>query len=94
MPIFALAIIGVVMNLEVPAHIEALGVDYVRLWHEFTIFPTREEVAQKVRIFKARTLANLDSKGRGPGGRQLVGGKVCYPRDQVVIWFAGLSQKQ
>ena len=71
-----------------PEPIEALGGDYVSLWRGFTIFPTREEVCQKIKIYKPRTLANLDCKGRGPDGRMTVGGKVCYPRDQVVIWFA------
>ena len=71
-----------------PSHIEVLGEDYVRLWHGFTVFPTREEISQKIKIYKPRTLANLDCQGRGPGGRLTVGGKVCYPRDQVVLWFA------
>jgi hypothetical protein len=71
-----------------PAEISSLGDDYVRLWHEFTVFPTREEVSQKIKTYKPRTLANLDCLGRGPAGRMTVGGKVCYPRDQVVIWFA------
>ena len=71
-----------------PEHIEALGDSYVNLWRDFTVFPTREEVAEKIRISKPRTLANLDCQGRGPNGRMAVGGKVCYPRDQVVVWFA------
>ena len=55
---------------HVPEHIEALGDDFVRLWHEFTVFPTREEVFTKIRIYKPRTLANLDCQGRGPGGHR------------------------
>ena len=74
--------------VNTPAHIAALGDDFVSLWHEFSIFPTREEVSEKIRIYKPRTLANLDCTGRGPGGRMTVGGKVCYPRDEVVLWFA------
>lgn len=81
------------MNLEVPARIEALGADYVRLWHEFTVFPTREEVAEKVRIFKARTIANLDSQGRGPAGRMMIGPKVCYPKEEVILWLASQAKK-
>ncbi len=73
---------------SVPEHIKALGDDYVCLWRDFTVFPTREEVSAKIRIYKLRTLANLDCQGRGPGGRMRVGGKVCYPRDEVVLWFA------
>ena len=71
-----------------PEQIEALGDYYVDLWRSFTVFPTREEVCQKIRIYKPRSLANLDCQGRGPDGRMTVGGKVCYPRDQVVLWFA------
>ena len=76
-----------------PVEIFALGDDYVRLWNEFTIFPTREEVSQKIKIYKPRTLANMYCQGRGPDGRMTVGGKVCYPRDQVVIWFAAQVDK-
>ncbi len=79
---------------HVPVHIEALGDDFVSLWRELSVFPTREEVSTKIRIYKARTLANLDCQGRGPGGRLRVGGKVCYPRDEVVLWFAGQINKQ
>lgn len=77
-----------------PIHIEALGDDFARLWHEFTVFPTREEISEKIRIYKPRTLANLDCQGRGPGGRLTIGGKVCYPRDQVVIWLADRVKKK
>jgi len=79
-------------NSHPPEAIASLGEGYVSLWHDFTVFPTREEISQKVKIYKPRTLANLDCQGRGPGGRMTVGGKVCYPRDQVVIWFAALSK--
>lgn len=74
--------------INAPEHIEALGGDYVALWNSFTVFPTREEVSEKIKIYKPRTMANLDCQGRGPDGRMTVGGKVCYPRDQVVVWFA------
>ena len=79
--------------INTPARIEALGDDFVSLWHDLTVFPTREEVSEKIRIYKPRTLANLDCQGRGPGGRVTVGGKVCYPRDEVVVWFAGQIHK-
>jgi hypothetical protein len=75
-----------------PAHIEALGEPYVRLWEQFSEFPTREEVSERIRIFKPRSLANLDCKGRGPAGRLVFAGKVCYPRDQVIVWFASLAE--
>jgi hypothetical protein len=76
----------------VPAHIEALGESYVRLWEQFSEFPTREEVSERIRIFKPRSLANLDCKGRGPAGRLVFAGKTCYPRDKVVVWFASLAK--
>ena len=75
----------------IPVHIEALGESYVRLWEQFSEFPTREEVFERIRIFKPRSLANLDCKGCGPAGRQVFAGKICYPRDQVVVWFASLA---
>ena len=76
-----------------PVRIEALGDDFVSLWREFSVFPTREEVFEKIRIYKPRTLVNLDCQGRGPDGRLTIGGKVCYPRDQLVIWLAGQVKK-
>ncbi len=70
--------------INAPVHIEALGDDFVSLWRDLSIFPTREEVSAKIRIYKPRTLANLDCQGRGPGGRMRVGGKVCYPSRPLV----------
>ena len=81
------------MYLEVPSHIEALGLDFVRLWRELTPFPTREEAAEKIRIYSARTLANLDSQGRGPAGRMKIATKVCYPKDELVMWYAAQAKK-
>jgi hypothetical protein len=76
---------------EVPISITDLGESYVRLWEQFSEFPTREEVSERIRIFKPRTLANLDCKGLGPAGRQKFSGKVCYPRNEVVAWLASLA---
>ena len=81
------------MYLEVPAHIEALGLDFGRLWRDLTAFPTREEAASKIRIYSARTLANLDSQGRGPAGRLMIASKVCYPKDELVMWYAARTKK-
>ena len=81
------------MSCEVPSAIEALGADFVRLWHEFTVFPTREEVFKKIPVFKPRTLANLDSQGKGPAGRMMIGPKVCYPKEEVILWFASQAKK-
>jgi len=76
----------------IPEHIEALGESYIRLWEQFSEFPTREEVSERIRIFRPRSLANLDCKGRGPAGRLVFAGRVCYPRDQVIVWFASLAE--
>jgi hypothetical protein len=74
---------------ELPLSIAHLGEDYISLWRDFSLFPSRAEVSQKIRLFKPRTLANLDCKGLGPPGRLNIGGRICYPREQVVLWFAG-----
>jgi hypothetical protein len=76
---------------EIPISIAALGESYTRLREQFSEFPTREEVSERIRVFRPRTLANLDCKGRGPAGRLVFSGKVCYPREQVIIWFASLA---
>jgi len=73
---------------EIPLSIAALGGAYTRLWAQFSEFPTRNEVAEHIRLFKPRTLANMDYQGRGPAGRRAIGGQICYPREQVVLWLA------
>jgi hypothetical protein len=78
---------------EIPLSITALGGAYARLWAQFSEFPTRCEIAERIRVFKPRTLANLDCQGRGPAGRLTIGGKICYPREQVVLWFASQIKK-
>jgi len=62
---------------EIPLSIIALGESYVRLWEQFSEFPTREEVSEHIRIFKPRSLANLDCKGHGPAGRLVFAGRRC-----------------
>ena len=37
--------------------------------------------------FAVGYMANLDSEGRGPEGRLLVGRKVVYPRAQLIQWL-------
>ena len=34
-----------------------------------------------------KTLANLDSKGRGIQPRMRIGGKVVYPKDAAIAWI-------
>ena len=38
-------------------------------------------------LLNSRSLANLDSQGRGPAGRFRVGRKVCYPIDSLIEWL-------
>lgn len=38
-------------------------------------------------ILNPRSLANLDSAGKGPAGRIRVGRKVAYPVDKLVAWL-------
>ncbi len=35
-----------------------------------------------------RTMANLDSLGRGPAKRVLLGKTVGYPREALLVWLA------
>jgi hypothetical protein len=34
-----------------------------------------------------KSLANEDKLGKGPGKRVLIGGEVCYPRDEFVAYL-------
>ena len=36
----------------------------------------------------SRRLANLDSEGKGPRERVLIGKQVAYPRDALLEWIA------
>lgn len=38
-------------------------------------------------VLNARTMANLDSKGKGIRGRISIGRKVLYPVQEVVAWM-------
>ena len=52
---------------------------------------SRELIAEKSQIIKRGTLANLDSLGKGiPNGR-LIGKKICYPKQDVLIWMLQYS---
>ncbi len=43
-------------------------------------------------LYTPRTLANLDSLGKGPAGKLLVGGKVVYPVASLVQWLNSRSK--
>lgn len=38
-------------------------------------------------ILNPKTLANLDSQGKGPKGRVRVGRKVAYCVDELILWM-------
>lgn len=38
-------------------------------------------------LINAKTLANLDSLGKGPRGRIRIGRKVAYPRREFFLWL-------
>jgi hypothetical protein len=38
-------------------------------------------------VISAKTLANLDSLGKGPKGRMRSGGKIVYGRDNLLEWL-------
>ena len=38
-------------------------------------------------ILNPKTMANLDSQGKGPKGRIRVGRKVAYPVDELISWM-------
>jgi len=78
--------------LTPPEEITALGPTYARLWYALPEYVSRAEVSKHISVYSPRSLANLDCRGQGPPGRLVIAGRVCYPRDQLVIWFAGLAR--
>ena len=49
---------------------------------------SRNEVATLTGgLIHRRTLANLDSEGKGPANRFRVGKKVCYTLEDFIIWL-------
>lgn len=55
---------------------------------ELPVFVTRTQVAERLGGWIAvGTLANLDSEGRGPAGRVILGRKVAYPRASLIAWL-------
>lgn len=38
-------------------------------------------------IIQPGTMANLDCLGKGPAGRFLIGGKICYERELFIDWL-------
>ncbi len=48
---------------------------------------SRELIAERSQIVERGTLANLDVFGKGiPNGRR-VGKKICYPKNDVMLWL-------
>lgn len=60
---------------------------FAELEKELPPFVTRTLASEKLGgLIAPGTLANLDSEGRGPDGRVVMGGKVAYPRTEFVAW--------
>jgi len=48
-------------------------------------FVARTEISRMTGgILQRTTIANLDAKGEGPGGRFRVGRKIAYPVDEII----------
>ena len=78
---------------EIPAEILTLGPDFVQIWQLLPPLITREKFAEATGgAYRARHMANLDSKGQGPAQRVLVGPKVCYRRTEAVLWLASRTK--
>ena len=60
------------------------------LRNELPIIFTRETACKLLGgIFTPRTLSNFDAAGKGPRGKQHIGRKVAYSRDEFVDWLRG-----
>lgn len=81
------------MSHEIPAEIQALPEPFHRLYLDLPVIVTREEIFAKAPVYRPRTMANLDSQGKGPAGKLTLGSKVCYPREQIVLWLAAQIRK-
>ena len=59
-----------------------------------TPFVARDRVAEfSGGILHPRTMANLDSNGKGPKGRIRVGRKVAYEVNELCKWLASRAQE-
>lgn len=57
-------------------------------------WPAPVVARSEVKIFTGgllgpRTIANLDSKGQGPGQKIKLGRNVAYRKDQLIAWLLG-----
>jgi len=56
-------------------------------------FVAREEVKRFTGgIINPKTIANMDSQGKGPEGRIRIGRKIAYPVDLFVEWLEQRSE--
>ena len=81
-------------NLPIPETIQNLKPLYSSLWFELPPVITRKKLCELIPILRPGTLANLDSLGKGPAGRITMGGKVCYPRIEVILWLASRETRK
>jgi hypothetical protein len=59
-----------------------------KLYSELPPLFTRQEIARNLGgVLTAKTLKNIDSKGRGPEVGQRLGKKFVYEKDSFIRWF-------
>ena len=57
-------------------------------WTEPIVF-RRDSFRASGGSISRKYLANLDSQGKGPEGKAILNGKVCYPADNFFQWLRG-----
>lgn len=55
---------------------------------QFQILVPRKMVHSVLGIYTPGVLANLDYKNKGIGGKIRIGGKIFYPRDEVLKFIS------
>ena len=73
---------------ENPPEIMALPQELRNLYDSLPAIVTREALYAQAPIYRPRTLANLDAKGKGPPGKLTIGSRACYTKTAVVLWLA------
>ncbi len=67
--------------------IRSIPIYWQEIYHDFPPLVSRELIAQKTQLIARGTLANLDMHSKGiPNGRK-VGKKICYPKDDALLWI-------
>lgn len=68
---------------------------FLGLQRELPPLITREMASRMTGgLFSARTLSNLDARGRGPGRKQRFGKKIVYTKEDFLNWLRQLRYGQ